>query len=305
MIMQSPDHFIYRDVERGTMYPMIHILAAAGALYGVWQYQELKKFRVTEYVTKSHKIQTEIKLAVIADLHSFSYGKDNERLLTQVRMAQPDLILVPGDLIVRTHPDKYRISARFAKRLMKTAPVIYSNGNHESRAQLPETKGCGAYKNYYRRLRRAGIIFLNNESLTLSLQKNRIVVSGLELPLSCYKKGRKTHLNPGLLEESLGAASTENLQLLLAHNPEFARQYADWGADITLCGHNHGGLVNLPGIGSVISSQLTLFPEYDAGEFTINKRKVYVSRGLGTHTFHVRVFNRAELVIVRILPEGQ
>ncbi len=71
---------------------------------------------------------------------------------------------------------------------------------------------------------------------------------------------------------------------------------------MTVCGHNHGGLVCIPGLGSVISPQFIPFPKYDAGEFTIGGRKVYISRGLGTHTFHIRVFNRAELVVISIKP---
>ena len=71
---------------------------------------------------------------------------------------------------------------------------------------------------------------------------------------------------------------------------------------MTFCGHNHGGLVRIPGIGSLLSPQLTLFPKYNDGMYEIQGRKVIVSRGLGTHTFHVRVFNRAELIIVRLMP---
>ena len=32
-------------------------------------------------------------------------------------------------------------------------------------------------------------------------------------------------------------------------------------------------------------------------------KKVIVSRGLGTHTFHIRIFNRAELVFMVIKPQ--
>ena len=93
-------------------------------------------------------------------------------------------------------------------------------------------------------------------------------------------------------------------QILLAHNPAYAREYIRWGADVTFCGHNHGGLIRIPGIGSVISPQFTWFPKYDAGDFKQEGNHVIVSRGMGTHTFHIRIFNRAELLSVTLLPEN-
>ena len=53
----------------------------------------------------------------------------------------------------------------------------------------------------------------------------------------------------------------------------------------------------------MISPQLTWFPKYDAGLFQEDGKNVIISRGLGTHTFHVRIFNRAELLAVTFLPE--
>lgn len=284
------------------MHVCIQILILIGLLYSVWQYQELKKFRVTPYQVVSGKVREEIRLAVIADLHSFSYGKDNKRLIRALQMQRPDLILIPGDLIVTSRVDKYAASASFAQEIVKIAPVIYSNGNHESRAELPDYKEYPAYRAYRRRLEEAGVLFLNNASLALNIRNTKLRVSGLEVPLPCYEKKKKMRLEKRFLHSQLGDAATDRLQLLLAHNPEFADQYAEWGADITVCGHNHGGLVNIPGIGSIISSQLIWFPEFDAGEFAFGKRRVYISRGLGTHTFHIRIFNRAELLAITVKP---
>ena len=131
-----------------------------------------------------------------------------------------------------------------------------------------------------------------------------VCISGLELPLSSYKKGKKPYLEKDFIKRNLGAASDAegHLQILLAHHPAFAEQYADWGADLAVCGHNHGGLVCIPGLGSVVSPQFVPFPKYDAGEFSVHGKNIYISRGLGTHTFHIRIFNRAELVVITVHP---
>ena len=37
---------------------------------------------------------------VIADLHGFSYGRENNRLLQQIRSINPHVILIAGDMLV-------------------------------------------------------------------------------------------------------------------------------------------------------------------------------------------------------------
>lgn len=283
---------------------LIGIISVIVIFYLFWQYQELKKFDVTQYEMVSSKVNQKLKIAVISDLHSFSYGTENKLLLKAIKNAAPDLILIPGDLIVTARTEKYDVSLQFVRNLCAIGvPVLFSSGNHESKAAQPESDSCPVFWQYYRQMQQCGVMILDNKSCEITVGETKIRVSGLELPLSSYKKGKKPHLEEGFLTNSLGAPSREYLQILLAHHPAFAQQYAQWGADLTVCGHNHGGLVCIPGIGSVISPQFVPFPKYDAGEFTVDGKKIYISRGLGTHTFHVRVFNRAELVVITVKPE--
>lgn len=283
---------------------LIGIISVIVIIYAIWQRQELKKFQVTHYEMHSPKISRTLKMAVISDLHSFSYGKDNVRLLQAVRDADADMILIPGDLIVTAVTEKYEISLAFVRNLCALGiPVIFTNGNHETRAVLPDADCTDEYLKYRHSLEQAGVIMLNQESIKLDINGTTVCVSGLELPLSSYEKWKKPYLEEGYLTAQLGNASKEHLQVLLAHHPAFAKQYAQWGADVTVCGHNHGGLICIPGIGSIISPQFMLFPKYDAGEFTIDGRKVYISRGLGTHTIHIRIFNRAQLPVITVKPE--
>jgi predicted MPP superfamily phosphohydrolase len=86
--------------------------------------------------------------------------------------------------------------------------------------------------------------------------------------------------------------------LLIAHNPQYFDEYAEWGADLSVSGHVHGGIVKLPLIGGVISPAYQLFPKYDGGMFDIGGKKMVLSRGLGTHTIKVRVFNPGELDVI-------
>ena len=100
----------------------------------------------------------------------------------------------------------------------------------------------------------------------------------------------------------LGPVREGEYGILLAHNPAYFEAYASWGADLTLSGHVHGGIMRLPWLGGVLSTSLTLFPKYDGGEFCRGERRMIVSRGLGSHTVPIRIFNPAELVVVELVP---
>lgn len=271
--------------------------------YLLWQRWELTKFGVTRYQIVSSKIKKPASAAVIADLHGFSYGKENRRLLEQVRNIHPQVILIPGDMLVSKYPDTYETALKTLRELVKIAPVYYSYGNHESRLRDPERINHPLFVQYLKQVQEAGVTVMETGSQEILLGENHVMLSALELELDYYEKGGIVPMEPAYMKKHLTMEKEEMFQILLAHNPAYAEHYAQWGADVTFCGHNHGGLIRIPGIGSLVSPQLTLFPKYDAGKFQIGNRYVIVSRGLGTHTFRVRIFNRAELLEVTFLPE--
>lgn len=271
-------------------------------LYMVWQIIELKLFKITEYEMISPKVSKEYAFAVLADLHGFCYGTLNKRVLHAVRRQHPDAILIPGDMIVRKKPKTYKTAGELFDGIGPAVPMYYSYGNHEQRAKLPSSPQYEKYTEYEKQTREGAVHILDNETEKLS---DEVEISGLTIPLSCYKKGKSVPLPKGYLEEHLPKpeSGSGTFRILLAHNPAYAEQYAAWGADLTVCGHNHGGLIRIPCVGSLISPQFKLFPKYAEGEYTIDGQKVIVSRGMGTHTFHIRIFNRAELVVIRIKPQ--
>lgn len=266
----------------------------------LWQHLELKKFQITSYEYRTKKITQSVKFAVVADLHAHVYGRDNDILIQKIKEQKPDIILVPGDMIVSRYPETYETAYQTFEKLTEIAPVYFSNGNHESRVSKVPVMQTEAFLAYENRVRKLGVHILNNASEEVILHGGKFCISGLEIPLECYGKGSYEPLPEHFIRDVLGDAKQDSVQILMAHNPMFAKEYAEWGADVSVCGHTHGGLVRIPGIGSVISPQFELFPKYDAGEFNFGDRKVYVSKGLGTHTFHIRVFDRAEVLMIRI-----
>ena len=110
-------------------------------------------------------------------------------------------------------------------------------------------------------------------------------------------------MNGDYIKELIGTADKDSFNVLLAHNPDYFPAYAQWGADLVLSGHVHGGMVRIPWWKGVVSPSIRLFPKYDGGKFEEGNSTMILSRGLGMHTIPVRLFNPAEIVVVEL--EGE
>lgn len=280
------------------IFKYVPAIAGAGAAYALWQLWELTRFNRTRYDVHSEKLKETHRFVVLADLHLWRYGRHNERLLAAVRDEAPEAIFLPGDLIVYTKPERFFMAEELIRELVKLAPVYFSNGNHESRLEEGGSENCEAYQRLKKKMQALGVHILNNRTEEFVSKGDRIAVHGLELPLSYYRKGRETPLAEDELLRCLGRADADGFHILLAHTPKYTPDYFAWGADLCLSGHYHGGLVCIPGIGSVISPQFELFPKYSFGRFEEDGHVALVSRGMGTHTFHIRIFNRSEMLVV-------
>lgn len=265
--------------------------------------RELVTFKVTHYVIQADKLNKlirEWKIVFLTDLHNNSYGKNNEKLLDAVKSQNPDLILIGGDMLVGKPDISRNVAEDYVKKLTEICPVYYANGNHEQRMKIYPEKFGTKYQEYKTSVEQSGVQFLENEHIDLMFEDCSVQIHGLEIPREGYKKFRKTNVSLNQIEERIGKADSSKYQILLAHNPIYADTYMEWGADLILSGHLHGGVVRLPGLGGVITPQFRLFPKY-SGELTVKDGKsVVVSKGLGTHTIKIRFLNPAEMVVLHL-----
>ena len=421
----------------------------------IWQTYEQKQFDVTHYYINTPKVTKAHRICVVSDLHQHNYGHYNDILIDAIKAQEPDMILVPGDMIVDKKPYQYGVSSSFMAKISQIAPVYFSNGNHEKRVENKANPNHVHYELYKESLSNFNIYTLNNTGTQFDKE---IEIYGLDLPTTYYTKGKSHKLSVFELMHMLGrepVAKTESRQsgndrsvaesffgedkksvavdsedktginnvsdtedkavekaealeaemrakaanakldkmlnsnsqmaalysdlmrskhettarrpkrgrkdnkhrsllasmvysesdrfeqerkefdlesmdmrpvrkapeksntevsnafsddakyrILLAHSPEFGNTYAEAGFDLSFCGHYHGGLVCLPNGRAVISPSFKLFPEFASGDNVVKGRHIITSRGLGTHTFNIRVFDRAELPVIHLLPEG-
>lgn len=268
--------------------------------------RELHSFRVTHYNVGNkmfHNLDSEKKIVFLTDLHCKVYGDHNAPLLDAIRLEKPDLILVGGDMLIGKKTAVTGPALDFVTRLPDICPVYYCNGNHEERLLEDPARYGSSYHDYRKALIESGIHLLANESEELWMDRLKIQLTGLELPVEAYERGGQKLLLEKGIDCFVKKPLKDRYHLLLAHDPSHMKLYKEWGADMILSGHLHGGIIRIPGIGGLITPRWKFFPKY-SGEMTVEgETTIIVSRGLGTHTVNLRFCNPAEVVVIHLKPQ--
>lgn len=244
---------------------------------------------IEHYEIESDRLLSGQRIVLLTDLHGCEHGERNKKIIRMIDEANPDYICIAGDMTVKNGLYTEEM-VTLLEALCQSYNIYYAPGNHEIR--MPE------YSEYKQKLREIGVQYLENESLPIG---GNVVLYGLDLPEYWYHKiWQKREFSKEHLRELLGPCREDCFSLLLAHNPEYAKQYAEWGADLTVSGHVHGGILRLPRWGGVIAPSLELFPKYDAGQYKEEGKAIIVSRGLGLHHIKLRFFNRPEVSVINL-----
>ena len=227
------------------------------------------------------------KIAQISDLHNAAFGEGNSKLLKILAGAEPDIIVITGDLIDSRHTDT-GAALSFVRAAAELAPVYYVTGNHELRMDFGSIEP---------ELEAAGAVLLRNRSVRIERGGEYIELAGIDDPSFLGADGSA---------KSRAASELERLSVdgaylvLLAHRPELIETYAEYGADLVLSGHAHGGQIRLPGLGGLYAPGQGFLPEYDAGLYSSGDTSLIVSRGLGNSLFPLRINNRPEVVLAKL-----
>lgn len=225
---------------------------------------------LTEYTFRSDRIDRNLRLAVASDLHSDGFDDVLDEF------GRCDAVLVPGDLVDR-HRRNNANAMKFLETVPDYAPVFYSIGNHERKFREREA--------YLQAVRKSRVTLLDNSCIRF----HGVCIGGL----TSTKGVPDTEFLKRFEKE-------EGYRLLLCHHPEKYRDYvAGRNIDLTLCGHAHGGQIQLFGRGLYAPGQ-GLFPKLTHGLY--DGGKMLVSRGMtnGAKPRIPRINNPCELIIVNL-----
>lgn len=263
-----------------------------------------KKVDITRYTVKSDKISKKFDdytIVQLSDFHSKGYNDTTEIIINEIEKINPDIIVMTGDMISWDVENIDELQS-LIKSLITNYPIYYINGNHEELAEILKSK---EYENFINDIKSLGVSVLKNTYIELIRDGESINLYEIDIPLDedtgLYVA--EEELDDDYINDTLLELDKNKFNMLLEHNPLFIEEYSDWGADLVLSGHMHGGIIRIPIIGigiGIASPEGNYFPKYDTGEFKVGNTTMIVNRGIGVSSGGLRVFNKPEISVITL-----
>lgn len=262
-------------------------IAAAGLLFLLyaWQLEPrlLRERQMTVEVPATPQGRR-LRVAFFSDLHLgrlLPKGK-LEQVVEAVNRSQCDLVLFGGDLLDSYRRDAHRldleeIGAQLA-RIQAPLGKYAVWGNHDY-------GGGGAWV-YRRVMERGGFTLLKNSAVQLGSMElygaDDLLLGRPQLPQQQPEQGWR---------------------LVLTHEPDLAAGRQLPGTRLLLCGHSHGGQINLPVLTRLVlprGARTYVKGWYPAGE----EARLLVSSGVGMTQLPLRFGNPPEIILLELVPAG-
>ena len=283
---------------------------------------ECSGYKINTFGIQNNKNNSSFSLLFLSDFHDKIYPNNNLDLINDIIKINPDYIVLGGDFVVFTtfqnfiNNSKYKNAIKFIDNLSKKIKentkninynlkrIFFGFGNHELRLKLrnDNNKLKGIYDEFIDCLNRNDITILDDCIYELN---DDVSISGLSLYKGYYrnifsKKSKIKNIDTNILNKHFKNLDKNKFNIMLFHKPDYFDDFAEYGFDLVLSGHNHGGLIKLPYIGALFSTDLNFLPKYNYGLYEYNSKKLIVSSGIGEHFVKIRVNNRPELCLIRI-----
>lgn len=257
----------------------------------------------------------------VADLHSKSFGENQEELIKIINEQNFDMIAICGDM-QDNDEEGYENFIKLLEGINNKEYVFYTPGNH---GPFPFENDTGftnfLSSDFNGRHRRE----YNNEK-TLSESGERLESLGVKLLNEAYeiKRGDSSlWVSELLYKEQLkyitnGQYDNDAINIAVTHYPmdgifsddNYIEHMPSY--EIVLAAHYHGGQFRIPGIGALYIPNLNrpiYFPSQErvSGLTEYGYVKQYVTRGLGAggpvSILRFRLFNSPEINLIKLVKE--
>ena len=241
----------------------------------------------TNYTISSNKINNDVNMVILSDLHENNFGENNKELINSIKKQNPDVILVVGDMINKDS-DNTKIVTSLMKQLNKIAPVFYSLGNTEyDNIEVFNS-------NIIKELEKVSAIVLDKEYRDIKIKNTSLRIGGMyDYAFYLDEKGDTYNF-------LCDFQNTDSYKIMMAHRPDsfiFGNASKIWDVDLVVSGHTHGGQVRVPFKGGLYVGDQGWFPKYDKGLFDLNNIKILITSGLGSGKQKVPRFNNPPEVV--------
>ncbi|MDF1798863.1 MAG: metallophosphoesterase [Planctomycetota bacterium] len=214
------------------------------------------------------ELETPIKIAVLADFQSPSIGDYQRGAIDRLLALEPDLILIPGDVIqAESHADYLAVLPDFhvqLRRLRAPGGAYFAQGNTDPYPMLGPLIGG------------TGVVNLDDSIVRVEVRGVTLAIGGLRLLGHNYPSGQ-------IVLDTLETEHADaDVRLLVSHLPDAALSLpTDSMIDLVVSGHTHGGQVQLPGFGPLVTLSAVPRAIGGGGLGELRGNAIYVSRGVG------------------------
>jgi uncharacterized protein len=232
----------------------------------------------------------EMKILQFSDTHlGFQYNVSQFRkLVTKINDLEPDLIVFTGDLL--DEPNKFNQINQIVPLLTKLKSPLGKYcifGNHDHGGY-----GSEIYRNI---METANFTILLNDSQAIEGNDgSKIYLIGID----DHMLGRPD------LAVAQQHVPNNAFKILLSHAPDVADEAAKHQIPWQLSGHSHGGQVQIPFLGALITPPFA--QNYPEGYYSIGEDdplSLYVNRGIGTTRLPFRFMAKPELTLFTLKSE--
>lgn len=272
-----------------------------------------------------HRDLEGLNILQLSDLHigRRSSSRFLKRLQRRIQKTSADLIVVTGDFLCNSAYHSPDLLSPFLRSLEAPLGCFCILGNHDyshyvglrgdgklhvrvnNRASilqgfrhlLFQTKSSHfestvqgpipLHERLCQTLESCGIQLLHNDCVQISRGRGVLNLAGLADLWS-------GHFDP---DAAFSKYQKDFPGIILSHNPDSVDKLKDWPGDLILCGHTHGGQVNLPFLWRRLCSIQN--SRYKRGRFGDYGKEIYVNRGLGS-TVPFRFASIPELTLIEL-----
>ena len=260
---------------------------------------ECKLSKISVFNVKNNKNSDKIRIVFLSDFHNKKFKNDYKDLIDNIISSNPDYIVFGGDFVdfstlhSKKNDVKYKRTLLFIKKLgekfkelknlnnYNLKSIYFGFGNHELRlkSRVDNPKLVAIYNEFISTLKDNDIKLLEDNTYKLS---DGITLSGLNLYEGYYnnlfeKKNIFEHIESEIINKSFKDIDKKKFNIMVFHKPDYCEDLIDYGFDLVLSGHNHGGLINFPIIGPIFSPDMKLFPKYNCGHYIYKDKSVIIS----------------------------
>ena len=217
------------------------------------------------------------KIVQISDLHlgQMMTKKILEQIVDQVNSLKPDLIAITGDLADGSTA-KLLSEANPLKNLKAEKGIYFVTGNHEYYSGV---------ENWTLAIEKMGIKVLNNENIKIRREDDYFYLAGVTDHEG--KNFGQEHASD--FKKALSGLGNGKKKILLAHQPIAVQKASEYGTDLVLAGHTHGGQI------WPFNYLVYLQQPYLKGFYDYNGTKLYVNQGTGCWGPPVRLGSKNEI----------